>query len=136
MSKQIFINLPVQDLSKSREFFTKLGFSFNPQFSNEQGACMIVDDGHIYAMLITPELYKTFVTKEIADATKTSEVILSLNCENRGAVDAMMQKALDAGATEQKSQDMGWMYQRGFLDLDGHHWEIFFMDESAVPQQA
>lgn len=136
MAKQIFVNLPVKDLEKSKEFFGKLGFTFNPQFSNEQGACMIIDDGHIYAMLITHELYKTFVTKEIADGTKTSEVILSLDCENREAVDNIINSAIAAGATEQKSQDLGWMYQKGFLDLDGHHWEVFFMDQSAMPSQA
>ncbi len=112
MSKQIFINLPIQDLNKSVEFFTKLGFTFNPQFTDAHATCMIVDDGHIYAMLITHEMYKGFITKEIADARKTSEVILSLDCGSREAVDAMRNSAIAAGATEQKSQDMGWMYQK------------------------
>lgn len=106
MSKQIFINLPIQDLAKSVEFFTKLGFTFNPQFTDKHATCMIIDDGHIYAMLITHETYKGFITKEIADATKTSEVILSLDCGSREAVDAMRNSAMAAGATEQKSQDM------------------------------
>ena len=136
MSKQVFINLPVKDLNQSMDFFKKLGFAFNPQFTNEQGACMIIDENHIYAMLITHELYKTFISKEVADATKTSEVIVSLNCATREEVESMINSAIAAGAVEQKSQDLGWMYQKGFLDLDGHHWEAFFMDPSAMPQQA
>lgn len=136
MSRQIFVNMPVKDLQKSIEFFTKVGFTFNPQFTNDKGACMIIDEGHIYAMLITEEFYKTFITKDIADSSQTSEMIVSVTCESREQVDQMLASAVSAGAITQKSQDHGWMYQKGFLDLDGHHWEIFFMDATKAPQQA
>lgn len=136
MSKQIFINLPVKDLQRSIEFFTKLGFTFNPQFTDENATCMIIDENHIYSMLIVEKFYQTFITKEIADATKTSEVIISVALDSKEQVDAMANNALAGGATEQKSQDMGWMYQKGFLDLDGHHREIFRMDATQAPQQA
>jgi len=136
MSRQLFVNLPVKNLEKSKEFFTTLGFTFNPQFTDDKGACMIIDEGHVYAMLISESFYETFITKDIADASKTSEVIISLTCDSREQVDEMIANAVAAGAITQKSQDLGWMYQKGFLDLDGHHREIFFMDMSKMPQQA
>ncbi len=94
---------------------------------------MIIDEDHIYSMLITHEFYRTFISKEIADATKTSEVIMSVTCESREQVDIMINNAIAAGGTEQKNQDLGRMYQKGFLDLDGHHRELFFMDPSQIP---
>ena len=133
MATQIFVNLPVKDLNKSVEFFTKLGYSFNAQFTNEDATSMIVDD-NIFVMLLVEKFFKTFITKEIADATKTTEVILALSCESREKVDEMVSKAVAAGGTATRKNDHGWMYQWGYQDLDGHLWEVAYMDMSALPQ--
>lgn len=134
MAKQIFLNLPVKDLNKSVEFFTKLGFSFNPQFTDEKAACLIIGE-HIYAMLLLEEFFKTFTKKSIADAHKTTEVLIAIDAESRSAVDEMVQKAVAAGGSiYADTQDHGWMYGHSFADLDGHQWEILYMDESAIPQ--
>ena len=134
MTRQIFVNLPVKDLDKSVEFFTRLNFTFNPQFTNEDATCMIVDQ-NIFVMLLVEKFFQTFTPKEICDTSKNTEVLVSLACESRAAVDAMVAKAIAAGGTTYKEpSDMGSMYQHGFQDLDGHLWEIFFMDESAMEQ--
>ncbi|WP_310489763.1 VOC family protein [Chamaesiphon sp. VAR_69_metabat_338] len=133
MTRQIFVNLPVKDLNKSVEFFTKLDFTFNPQFTNEDATCMIVDK-NIFVMLLVEKYFQTFTPKGICDASKSTEVLVSLSC-SRAKVDAMVAKAIAAGGTTyKKPMDMGAMYQHGFQDLDGHLWEIFFMDESAMKQ--
>ena len=127
MSTQIFVNLPVKDLQKSVEFFGKLGYAFNPQFTDENATCMVIGDD-IFAMLLVEPYFRTFIEKDVADAHKTAEVILALSAENREAVDALVAKALAAGATEPRpAQDYGFMYQRGYQDLDGHLWEVFHM---------
>jgi uncharacterized protein len=134
MTRQIFVNLPVKDLNQSVEFFTKLGFTFNPQFTNEDATCMIVDE-NIFVMLLVEKYFQTFTHKEICDASKSTEVLVSLSFKSRAEVDAMIAKAIAAGGTTYKEPtDMGFMYQHGFQDLDGHLWEIFFMDESAMKQ--
>jgi uncharacterized protein len=134
MSTQIFVNLPVKDLNKSVEFFTKLGYEFNPQFTDENATCMLVGE-NIFVMLLVEKYFKTFTPKEICDTTKCSEVLVALSFESRAAVDEMVAKAIAAGGTTYKEpQDLGFMYQHGFQDLDGHLWEIFFMDESAISQ--
>ena len=134
MATQIFVNLPVKDLNKSIDFFTKLGFTFNPQFTDEKATCMVVSE-QIYIMLLVEEFFKTFTKKEIADATKSTEVITCLSAESREKVDEMVRKAIEAGGTAPtEKQDHGWMYQHGFQDLDGHLWEIAYMDESAMNQ--
>jgi uncharacterized protein len=134
MTRQIFVNLPVKDLSKSVEFFTKLDFTFNPQFTNEDATCMIVDE-NMFVMFLVEKYFQTFTPKEICDASKSTEVLVSLSFESRSEVDAMVVKAIEAGGTIHKEPiDMGVMYQHGFQDLDGHLWEIFFMDESAIGQ--
>jgi predicted lactoylglutathione lyase len=132
MKKMIFVNLPVEDLDRSKDFFAKLGYTYNPQFTDENAACMVISE-EIFAMLLIKEFYKNFIKKDIADASKTSEVIITLTCESRAEVDEMLTKALAAGATETLTMDEGWMYQRGFADLDGHLWEYFYMDMSAMP---
>jgi predicted lactoylglutathione lyase len=133
METKIFLNLPVKELDKSVEFFTQLGFSFNPKFTNDKGACMIIGDKS-FSMLVTEEFYKTFTHKAICDASKSSEVLISISVENREKVDEMISKAIKAGGTEyMETKDYGWMYIRCFLDLDNHHWEFFFMDESQMP---
>jgi predicted lactoylglutathione lyase len=135
MATQIFVNLPVKDLNKSIEFFTSLGYSFNPQFTNEQGASLVISD-NIFFMLLTEPFFKSFIKKEIADATKVAETINCISVDSREAVDEMVRKAVAAGATvPNEKQDYGWMYGHGFQDLDGHLWEFAYMDMSAVPQQ-
>jgi hypothetical protein len=134
MPTKIFVNLPVKNLNKSVEFFTKLNFTFNPQFTDQNATCMIIGDD-IFVMLLVEEYFKTFTPKEIGDAHKTTEVIVSLSTDSREKVDEMVNKALQAGGkTLRESQDLGWMYQRGFQDLDGHLWEIAYMDASAISQ--
>ena len=134
MTTQIFVNLPVKDLNKSIEFFTKLGYEFNSQFTDENATCMIVDE-NIFVMLLVEKFFKSFTPKEICDTTKNVEVLVALSFESRAEVDAMVAKAIAAGGTTYKEpQDHGFMYQHGFQDLDGHIWEIFFMEESAVNQ--
>lgn len=135
MVTKIFINLPVSDLKKSIDFFSALGFTFNPQFTDEKAACMVMSE-HIYAMLLTNSFFKTFTKKEIADAHKTTEVMLAIDAESKAAVDSMVKKAVAAGGTiYMEPQDHGWMYQHSFADLDGHQWEILYMDESKLSAQ-
>ena len=132
MASKIFVNLPVSNLNKSVEFFTKLGFRFNQQFTDETATCMIVTED-IFVMLLTEEKFKTFTPKEICDAKKYTEVLVCLSLESRADVDAMVRKAVAAGATiYNEPQDHGFMYGHGFQDLDGHIWELIFMEPSAV----
>lgn len=132
MATKIFVNLPVNNLNKSIEFFTKLGFSFNRQFTDETATCMIVTDD-IFVMLLTEEKFKTFTPKEICDATKYTEVLVCLSLESRAKVDELVRKAVAAGgATYNEPQDHGFMYGHGFQDLDGHIWELIHMEPSAV----
>src|SRR5262245_9476012 len=131
MSTNIFVNLPVKDLSKSMDFFKKLGFGLNAQFTDNTAACMILNET-AYAMLLTHPKFKEFAPKAIADATKSTEVLVALSCENRGKVDELVTKAVAAGgSTYSKPKDYGFMYGHGFQDLDGHVWEVFYMDGSA-----
>ena len=134
MSRKIFVNLPVKDLKRSIDFFGKLGFSFNPQFTDETAASMVISDD-IYAMLLTHRKFKEFTQKEIADATKTTDVLIALSMDSRDEVDSFVDKALASGATKAREPaDHGFMFERSFNDLDGHIWEIFHMDTSALPQ--
>lgn len=131
---QIFVNLPVKDLNQSIEFFTKLSFTFNPQFTDETATCMIVDE-NIFVMLLTENKFKTFTPKALCDATKSTEVLVCLSSESREKVDEMVRKAVFAGGTTySEPQDHGFMYGHGFQDLDGHIWEIMFMEPSAIAQ--
>jgi predicted lactoylglutathione lyase len=124
---KIFVNLPVQDLERSVKFFTALGFSFNPQFTDETATCMIVADD-IFVMLLTRQKFASFTPKPVADAHATTEVLVALSVDSREAVDAMVAKAVAAGgATYNEPQDHGFMYAHGFQDLDGHIWELVFM---------
>jgi predicted lactoylglutathione lyase len=134
MSTQIFVNLPVRELPRSVAFFTALGFRFNPQFTNEKGTCMIVSENHSYVMLLAQEFFQTFTPKPVADASRSTEVLLCLSCDSRAEVDAQVARAVAAGATTPNPpQDHGFMYQHGFQDLDGHLWELVHMDMNAVP---
>ncbi|TQM78444.1 hypothetical protein FHX81_0713 [Saccharothrix saharensis] len=132
MSVKIFVNLPVTDLAKSIEFFAALGFAHNPQFTDENASCVVFSDT-VYAMLVTEPYFKTFTTKKIADAAATTEVIVSLALDSRERVDELADKALAAGGGFVKEpEDHGFMYGRSFEDLDGHVWNVFWMDESAA----
>lgn len=134
MATKIFVNLPVKDLKKSISFFTQLGFSFNPQFTDEQATCMVIGE-NIFAMLLVEERFKDFTKKPISDAKKSTEVLLALDAESREAVDTMVKNAVKAGGSIYSDpQDHGWMYGHSFADPDGHQWEILFMDESAIPK--
>lgn len=135
MVKQIFVNLPVKDLKQSIGFFTKLGFKFNPQFTDNKATCMIIGE-NIFAMLLVESYFKTFTPKSVSDAKKSTEVLLSLSLENKKQVDEFVGNTIAAGGKEpRKAQDYGWMYQRSIEDLDGHIWELFFMDESKMPKE-
>jgi uncharacterized protein len=132
MTRQIFVNLPVKNLNKSIEFFTKLGFSFNQQFTDETATCMIVGED-IFVMLLTEAKFKAFTPKEICDARKYTEVLVCLSLESRANVDEIVRKAVAAGgATYSEPQDHGFMYGHGFQDLDGHIWELIHMEPNAV----
>ena len=136
-TKQIFVNLPVKDLDKSKAFFNALGYTFNPQFTDANAACMVVQEGSIHAMLLVEPFFKTFTDKAIADTRTSTEVLLCLSCESRAEVDELVAKAVAAGGTTPRApQDLGFMYGHGFQDLDGHLWELVFMDPNAqMPQQ-
>lgn len=130
MSTQIFVNLPVSDLDRSVAFFTKLGFTFNPQFTDETATCMIVSED-IFVMLLIREKFASFTPKEICDATKATEVLICLSRESRKSVDDMVAAAIDAGGTSPTpAKDYGFMYQHGFEDPDGHIWELVHMEPS------
>ncbi|MBX6317797.1 VOC family protein [Pigmentiphaga sp.] len=134
MRNQIFVNLPVADLPRSMDFFGKLGFTFNPQFTNDKAACMIICE-NIYAMLLTKDFFQSFIDKEISDATRSTEVLLALSCDNREEVDELVAKAVSAGGKATRpAQDHGFMYSRSFDDPDGHIWEVFYMDPDTVQQ--
>jgi predicted lactoylglutathione lyase len=135
VSRKIFVNLPVADLKRSTEFFGKLGFSFNPQFTDETAACMNLGEGGC-AMLLTHAKFKQFSPLPIADATKATEVLICLTCDDRAEVDATVAKAVAAGGrTFKPATDLGFMYGRSFQDLDGHVWEWVWMHPDAVKEE-
>jgi len=132
MANQIFVNLPVKNLNQSIEFFTQLGFQFNPQFTDETATCMIVSE-NIFVMLLTHEKFKTFTPNPICDATKSTEVLVCLSAESRTKIDEIVRKAIAAGGkTYNEPQDHGFMYGHGFQDLDGHIWELVYMEPGAI----
>ena len=135
MAKQIFINLAVKDLAKSMEFYSAIGFSNNPQFSDETGKCMVYSD-NIFVMLLTHEKFSLFTTKPIADTKINIAGLFSLSMENIEEVNKMVENGLKAGGIEPtEMKDYGFMQQRTIEDFDGHTWEIFYMDMSKFPQQ-
>ena len=130
--QMIFVNLAVSDVAASQKFFTELGYTINPQFTTDDCACVVISDT-IIAMLLSKQRYADFTKKEIADSTKTSEVLICLSAESRAKVDELVDGALTAGGTEpREAQDYGQMYGRAFDDLDGHTWEVMWMDPAAV----
>jgi len=134
MASRIFVNLPVRDLKKSMDFFSKLGFSFNEQFTDDKAACMVISD-QIFAMLLVHERFKDFTKKQISDAKKTTEVLIALDAASKAEVDDIVKKAVNAGGSIYADpQDYGWMYSHSFADPDGHQWEFVYIDEAAAPQ--
>jgi predicted lactoylglutathione lyase len=135
MATKVFINLPVKDLEKSITFFNGLGFNFNPQFTDENAGCMVISHS-IYVMLLTERYFATFTKKQVSDAKTHTEVLITLDAESREDVQQIIAKAKTLGSTiYSEPQDHGWMYQHGFADLDGHQWEIAYMDASQLPAQ-
>jgi len=132
MNTQIFVNLPVADLPRSRAFFQALGYALNEQFSDDTAACVVISD-QIHAMLLTHPKFREFTPKAICDTAKACEVLICLSCESRQDVDALVAKALAAGGTRYaEPKDYGFMYQHSFQDPDGHAWELIYMDPGAV----
>ena len=136
-NQQIFVNLPVKDLQRSMAFFKSLGYGFNADFTNDSGACMVISEDRIHAMLLTEPFFQTFTKKSIVDASRNTEVLVCLSCDSRAEVDALVAKALAAGGKAPNApQDHGFMYAHGFEDLDGHVWELVYMDPNAAPPAA
>jgi|SRR6185369_6616506 len=134
MINQIFVNLAVKDLQSSVDFFTKLGFTFNPKFTDEKATCMVIGE-NIFAMLLVESFFHTFTKKEIANTAESVEVLNALSTDSREKVDELVDKAIEAGGKEPRAaQEYPWMYGRAFEDLDGHTWEVFFMDMSKMPE--
>jgi uncharacterized protein len=134
MSTKIFVNLPITDLKRSMDFYKALGFNFNPHFTDDTAACMIISE-HNFAMLLTHEKFKSFVTKPIADPHTTTGVLIAISQDSKEAVDEIVANALKAGGKEPRPmKDHGFMVQRTIEDPDGNTWEPFWMDPSAIPQ--
>ena len=135
MTKKIYVNLPVKDLEKSKEFFRKLGFSFEPRFTDNNAACLILGE-NIFSMLIKESFFQTFTKKEISDATRMTEVLITIDVDSKEAVDKLVQKAVEAGGTQYlNALDFDWGYMSVFEDLDGHQWEVGYTDESKLPKK-
>ena len=135
MATKVFINLPVKNLDKSMDFFKNLGFSFNLQFTDEKAASMVVNE-NIFVMLLTESHFQTFTRKAVCDSKKATEVLIALDTNSRDEVKQIVSKAQSLGGhIYAEPQDHGWMYQHGFADLDGHQWELAYMDISKFPQQ-
>ena len=131
-SRKLFVNLPVRDLKKTMDFFSGLGFDYNRKFTDEKAACMIISDD-AYVMLLHESFFRTFTRRELCDSTKQTEALFALSCASRAEVDEMVSKATAAGGSlAMDPQDHGFMYVRSFYDLDGHHWEVLWMDPAAV----
>jgi len=135
MATQLFVNLAVKDLKKTMDFFSKLGFTFNMQFTDENAACMIINN-EAFIMLLQEPFFKTFTRKELVDAHKSTEVLTSISAESKDKVNEILDKALSMGATEAREpQDQSFMFGRSFSDPDGHIWEVFWMDMNAFTKE-
>jgi predicted lactoylglutathione lyase len=131
-NRKLFVNIPVRDLKKSMDFFSTLGFTFNKQFTDEKAACMVVNED-AYFMLLTEPFFRTFTSRQPADTSQVTESMFALSCESRAEVDEIVRKAIDAGGSHAKDPiDHGFMYGWSFYDLDGHHWEVLWMDPNAI----
>ncbi len=135
-SRKIFVNLSVRDLKRTKTFFSELGFAFDPRFTDEKAACMVVNED-AYVMLLTEPFFRGFTKREPCDTTKSNEALVCISAESRAAVDGLVDRALATGGTfAMPPQDHGFMYGRSFYDVDGHHWEVMWMDPSAVPPKS
>ena len=131
MSRSIFVNLPVKDVQRSMAFFTALGFSFEPKYTGEHSACMVVAD-NIFVHMLAESYFQTFTKKALCDAARSTEVLLALSCDSRQQVDETVAKAVASGGTiPREAQDHGFMYGHAFEDLDGHIWELAYMEPGA-----
>jgi predicted lactoylglutathione lyase len=134
MSRKLFVNLPVRSLKRSVDFFTKLGFAFNPQFTDEKATCMVLSDDAC-VMLLEDDRFRDFTRQQICDTRTHTEGLFAFSCASRAEVDALFETALSTGAkAAMDPQDHGFMLTKSFYDLDGHHWEIFWMDPQALQQ--
>ena len=132
MKRKLFVNLAVRDLKKSTDFFSTLGFAFDPKFTDDNATCMIVGDD-AFVMLLREPFFQTFTKRELADTTKQTEGLYAITCDSREEVDAMVKTAVAAGGRHaMEPQDHGFMYAASFYDPDGHHWEVFWMDPKAA----
>ena len=132
MSTQIFVNLPVKDLQRATDFYLGLGYSKNPEFSDDNATCVVVNE-HIYVMLLVERFFQTFTKKKVCDSATHTEAILALSADTKQDVDTLVnQAAAGGGQPSEESMDQGGMYSRSFQDLDGHHWEVFWMDQVAA----
>ena len=135
MATQIYLNLPVKDLKRSVDFFTALGFSFNPDYTDENATCMIIND-NAFVMLLVENFFKTTTSKDLVDATRATEAITAFSVDSKEAVDETVRKALAAGGRpSQEVQDYGFMYNHSFQDPDGHLWEVLWMDPAGPPAE-
>lgn len=134
MTKQIWLNLPVKDVKKSKTFFSKIGFSFNEQHDTEFSTCMLVGDNNFVIMLFQETMFQDFTNNKITDTQQSSEMLISIDAENQEEVDAIAYKVLEAGGTifSKPALNQGWMYGCGFADLDGHRWNVLYMDFSKL----
>jgi uncharacterized protein len=132
--KSIYINLPIKSIQQTRDFWTKLGFSFNEQFSDDKALCLVLNEGLIYSMLITHDFFSTFTHRPISDGS-TTQVLMAIEVDSRNEVDQIVKLALENGASRyRESTDHGWMYYDSFADMDGHQWEVVFTDVKQIPQ--
>jgi predicted lactoylglutathione lyase len=133
-ARKLFVNLPVRDLERSKAFFSRLGFEFNPRFTDDKAACMVISED-AYAMLLTTPFFETFTKNRPCDTSSHTEALFALSCASRAEVDAIVEKAVAAGGRKAKEpQDHGFMYGWSFYDPDGHHWEVLWMDPAVDPQ--
>ncbi|QSB26687.1 VOC family protein [Flavobacterium sp. CLA17] len=137
MAKQIWLNLPVKNVAKAKDFFWKIGFSFNEQHDTPNSTCMLVGEGNFVVMLFEDNLFESFSKNKITDTQSSSEVLISIDAESAAEVDELMEKVTKAGGTvfAPPAESQGWMYAAAFADLDGHRWNILYMDFSKLPQE-
>ncbi|MCT2406376.1 VOC family protein [Chryseobacterium antibioticum] len=132
---QIYVNLPVKDVQKTREFWTKLGFSFNEQMSSEKAVCVEMKEEQIYVMFLTEESFQTFSERPVPKGD-TTQVLVAISLDSREEVDQVVNTALENGATQhEEPQDYGWMYHNSFWDINGHGWNVMFADASQIPAE-
>ena len=134
MHTSMFVSLPVKSFKRSKEFFTKLGYSFDEEFTDDVGGCLVLGD-NLFAVVMEEERFKTFISKDISDSSKTTGVITALTVESREEVDRIVDRAVELGAREHGEPEDGFMYTRTFEDLDNHLWEIFYVDHAYVPEK-